>query len=615
MSSLTAALLALIGAAALVPVCKWIAFRVGCVAAPKSDRWHKKATPLLGGVAIVLPVLVGVIVSGDVLEHGTLVACAALIALVGLLDDMVTLSPATKLVAQIALASLFVFMGYRLHWVESLTLDSLLTLFWVVGITNAFNLLDNMDGLCAGIALIAGTAFLFGSIVIQPGGEAFGGLYLPLLLGAVAGFLFYNLNPASIFMGDTGSLFLGMSLAGVSLESAAAAAQVDRSLLAVVAAPVLILMIPILDTTLVTISRVLSGRSASQGGRDHSSHRLVAIGLSERRAVAVLWGLAALAGVSGFYIRSLDVGSSALIVSTLLLAMTVFTVYLMKVRVYEGRDLNLLIRNPRVTPLVVNLVYKRRVAEVLLDACLIPIAYYAAYRLRFEGPQLQPNFQYFLQSLPVVVASQIVALFVLGAYRGVWQYFSLIDGVTFAKAAFTGTVFAELIVLYLYRFESYSRTVFIIYAVLIFLLLSASRASFRLIDEFATRRRKLGDRLVVYGAGPGGSLAIRTVANLETPYRVVGFVDDNPNRQRSRVQGYPVMGTFERLRQLITNKQVDAVLVSTDAIDSDCLAEAEALAAQHGVRVLQLQVSIQHREEPPVAPITQPQTPPAPGVH
>ena len=91
-------------------------------------------------LAIVLPVLVGVIVSGDVLEHGTLVACAALIALVGLLDDLVTLSPATKLVAQIALASLFVFMGYRLHWVESLTLDSLLTLFWVVGITNAFNL-------------------------------------------------------------------------------------------------------------------------------------------------------------------------------------------------------------------------------------------------------------------------------------------------------------------------------------------------------------------------------------------------------------------------------------------------------------------------------------------
>ena len=202
------------------------------------------------------------------------------------------------------------------------------------------------------------------------------------------------------------------------------------------------------------------------------------------------------------------------------------------------------------------------------------------------------------------------ALFVLGAYRGVWQYFSVIDGVTFAKAVFAGTVLSELIVLYLYRFESYSRTVFIIYAVVIFILLSASRASFRLIDEFATRRRKLGDRLVVYGAGPGGSLAVRTVANLDTPYRVVGFVDANPNRQRVRVQGYPVMGTFERLRQLITNKQVDAVLVSTDAIDSDCLAEAETLAAQHGVRVLQLQVRIQHREElrrldpssPPPAP-------------
>ena len=320
MSSLTAALLALVGAAALVPVCKWIAVRVGCVSAPKADRWHQRPTPLLGGLAIVLPVLVGVIVSGDVAEHGTLVACAGLIALVGLLDDIVTLSPATKLVAQIALASVFVFMGYRLHWVESLTLDSLLTLFWVVGITNAFNLLDNMDGLCAGIALHRGhgISVWFGPDAAGGRGGG-GGLYLPLLVGAVAGFLFYNVNPASIFMGDAGSLFLGMSLAGVSLESAALAAPGDRSLLAVVAAPVLILMIPILDTTLVTLSRLLSGRSASQGGRDHSSHRLVAIGLSERRAVAVLWGLAALAGVSGFYIRSLDVGSSVLVASTLLL--------------------------------------------------------------------------------------------------------------------------------------------------------------------------------------------------------------------------------------------------------------------------------------------------------
>ena len=119
-------------------------------------------------------------------------------------------------------------------------------------------------------------------------------------------------------------------------------------------------MIPILDTTLVTLSRLLSGRSAAQGGRDHSSHRLVAIGLSERRAVAVLWALAAIVGTSGLWVRSLDFGSSALIVSTLLLALTVFTVYLLKVRVYEGRDLSLLVNNAGITPLVVNLVYKRR---------------------------------------------------------------------------------------------------------------------------------------------------------------------------------------------------------------------------------------------------------------
>jgi UDP-GlcNAc:undecaprenyl-phosphate GlcNAc-1-phosphate transferase len=623
-TTLTAAILAMISAAALVPAVRWMASRVGCVASPAGDRWHRRPTPLLGGVAIAVPVIGGMILSGHAWDHGALVASAGLIALVGLVDDVIALSPTTKLVAQIALASLLLLMGYRLHWVESMTLDSVLTLFWIVGITNAFNLLDNMDGLCGGITLIAGTAFMVGAGV-QSLETLQGGLYLPLLLGAVAGFMFYNIHPASIFMGDTGSLFLGMSFAGMTLGTGVSAGGAERSLLSVMAAPVLILMIPILDTTLVTISRLLSGRSASQGGRDHSSHRLVAIGLSERRAVMVLWGLAVLAGVSGFLVLSVDTGSSLLIVATMLVTVTVFSVYLLKVRVYEGRDLHLLLRSPRITPLVSTFVYRRRIAEVLLDACLIPIAYYGAYRLRFEGDQLPLNFSNFVQSLPVVVFSQMVALFALGAYRGVWQYFSLIDGVTFGKAAIVGTVIAEVIVLYLFRFESYSRTVFIIYAALVFILLAASRASFRLLDEFASRQRQLGQRLVVYGAGPGGSLAARTIANVDRSYRMLGFIDDDPNKQQLRVQGYPVIGTFERLQQLIEEQKIDAVLISSDPIDADRLALVEELGARNRVQFLQLRVSIDFREavvheprapgERNAPPLLDPATPSAPGVH
>ena len=124
----------------------------------------------------------------------------------GLVDDVVSLKPFTKLVAEIAIASILLYFGYRLNWTTSLTLDTMLTLVWVVGMTNAFNLLDNMDGLCAGVALIVGGALLFGLRPVQPATPAFHeAQYLALLLGATAGFLVYNFHPASVFMGDSGA--------------------------------------------------------------------------------------------------------------------------------------------------------------------------------------------------------------------------------------------------------------------------------------------------------------------------------------------------------------------------------------------------------------------------
>jgi UDP-GlcNAc:undecaprenyl-phosphate GlcNAc-1-phosphate transferase len=142
-----------------------------------------------------------------------------------------------------------------------------------VGVTNAFNLLDNMDGLCAGIGLIVAASLL--AALLQSGNEA-GAAYIVILMGALSGFLVYNFNPASIFMGDTGSLFIGLTLSSMALEPNAGGGS---GVISIVGAPVLLLLIPIFDTTLVTVLRLLSGRKASQGGRDHSSHRLVAVGL------------------------------------------------------------------------------------------------------------------------------------------------------------------------------------------------------------------------------------------------------------------------------------------------------------------------------------------------
>ena len=229
-------LLALGLSLALVPLCRLLATRMGRVAHPREDRWHRQPVALLGGVAIGLSLFTGAAVFGLGSQVPVLLGCALLMFLTGLIDDLVNLKPSTKLIVQIALGSVLLFFEYRLNWVHSVTIDSLLTLVWVVGMTNAFNLLDNMDGLCAGIALIVGAALL---IDLLPGssGTAFADVrYLALLLGATGGFLVYNINPASIFMGDSGTLLLGFSFAAVTLSSAHEGAG-RSDILSIVAAP------------------------------------------------------------------------------------------------------------------------------------------------------------------------------------------------------------------------------------------------------------------------------------------------------------------------------------------------------------------------------------------
>jgi UDP-GlcNAc:undecaprenyl-phosphate GlcNAc-1-phosphate transferase len=175
----------------------------------------------------------------------------------------------------------------------------------------------------------------------------------------------------------------------------------------------------------------------------------------------------------------------------------------------------------------------------------------------------------------------------------VWRYFGLMDGVVFAKGVALGTVSILTAVLYLYRFENYSRGVFIIYAALLMLALSGSRASFRLISEFVKRRRA-GTRLIVYGAGDGGALVVRELLNSrEGNYRMLGFVDDDPKKQGSSVNGYPVLGGLDALVVLIREGAVDAVVVSARSLHGSTLQELEAACSEYGVALSRLQFRLE----------------------
>ena len=578
---------------AAVPLCRLVATRLGFVARPREDRWHRGTVALFGGVGIAAVLFTCAAIFGIVRAQPVLVVTAALMFGAGLVDDVLSIKPATKVIAQIALACVLLFFDYRLNWLQSTTLDSLLTLVWIVGLTNAFNLLDNMDGLCAGIAIIVGTALMVDLLPGAAGTRAFAeAQYLAILLGATAGFLVYNVHPASIFMGDSGSLLLGFSFAAVTLSTGR---QVPgrSDILSIVAVPALVLLIPIFDTTLVTLSRWVSGRRASQGGRDHSSHRLVAIGLSERRAVTLLWFLAAVGGSLGVAIDYFKQSYSAMAAAlAFLIGMMLFAAYLGGIRVYDEADSR--VKQGAFTPIVVEFMYKRRVAEVFLDFCLAALCYYTAYRLRFEDPEeFMKNFATFRVSLPVILASQMVAFFVVGVYRGVWRHFGMMDSLVIARGVLLGTVGAQLFILYVYHYFAYSRTVFAIYGILLLIAATLARASFRIVSEVAQRQRQSGRRVVIYGAGDAGGLVIREVLTGEGDVRILGFIDDDPRKAGIRVMGYPVLGGYSALGVLVKAASVDAVVVSARTMSPERLNNLEVLCSGHGVHLARLRVGLE----------------------
>ena len=588
----------------LVPVARTVARKLGYVAKPREDRWHKSPTAMFGGAAIAASLFICVVVFRIGREVAVLAGVAATMFVVGLVDDVIVLKPSTKLIAQIAGASVLLFFGYRLNWLHSVTLDTILTLVWVVGMTNAFNLLDNMDGLCGGIAVIVGASLLI-SLLPGAGAHAFAeARYLAMLLGAVAGFLVYNVYPASIFMGDAGSFLIGFSFAAVTLSAAGTTAG-RSDVLSIVAAPVLVMLIPIFDTTLVTLSRWFSGRRASQGGRDHSSHRLVALGLSERAAVALLWGLAAVGGGLGI---AMDFSSHAWSIAAALafvIAMALFAVYLAGIRVYDDGDSHA--ETGAVTPLVVEFMYKRRVAEVLLDCALVSLCYYTAYRLRFEDPhEFARNFETFYSSFPIILAAQMIAFFFVGVYRGAWRHFGMMDSLGIAKGVFLGTVGAQLFILYVYHYFAYSRTVFAIYAVLALITVTLSRASFRLVGEFVQRQRRSGTRIVIYGAGDGGGLVISELLGQGGENRLIGFIDDDPRKAGIRVMGYAVLGGYSALNVLINSNSVDSIVVSARTMPPERLNNLTTLCSERGVKLSRLRVDLASLVEGEDTTVTKP---------
>ncbi len=282
----------------LTPLAARGARRFGVIDRPAPSKFHRRPTPYLGGLALAGGLLTGALLAEASLELASMLAGAAALAAIGLVDDLRTVRPALKLGVEIAAGLLLWVAGIRVGLFGVLPLDLALTLIWVVAVVNAVNLLDNMDGLLAGVASIA--ALSIAILGAMSGQFLVAGLALTLA-GAGLGFLTYNFPPAKIFMGDTGSLMIGLLLAALTLKLGIVGQAGPLWLIAAV----LLLGVPVFDTSLAVTARLMGRRPIYVGGTDHSSHRLAALGLSSRWVTVVTCGaqvaccLAALSLVMG----------------------------------------------------------------------------------------------------------------------------------------------------------------------------------------------------------------------------------------------------------------------------------------------------------------------------
>jgi len=531
------------------------------VAAPRADRWHKRSTPLLGGSGIFAGLLaaVGVGIASGVIpasrEIGGIVGGCAILFVAGLVDDVYRLPPLAKLAAQGGAAALVIGAGVRVQIISNGVAATVLAVVWLLGMTNAFNLLDNMDGLAASLATVACAFFAIDAFTIHPD-HTIALLSLGICF-ACLGFLPYNLRlrrPASVFMGDSGSQVLGFSLGSLGLASSW---TVAGSTVATLLLPLLVLAVPILDTTLVTIVRLLEGRPVTQGGRDHTSHRLVYEGLSDKRAVVLLSVVSAALGLTSLAYKVLDDTRVTLIGVLITFAFLLqFGSYLADVNRAPAAD-----RAPSF--LASLLVHRRRFVEVIVDFLLISASFTAAYLIRLQGTGVPWERHVFDRSLPALLVARYIFFILFGLYRGVWRYAGARDAASVLAACVLSEVAAFLFTWATVPFNGFPQSVYLIDVLLCSFLIGISRFWERALARGLAALVGRGDqrRIVIVGAGRSGRSLLRELR--ETPgERVVGFVDDDDALRRRRIQGVSIVGGLDDIGWAVGRFAPDAVFVT-----------------------------------------------------
>lgn len=569
---------------ACAPMVKSLALRFNMVAPPCEESGHPEPTPVLGGVAIVVSVLATLGLVGE-LPPWMLAGMLTLLA-VGALDDAVALTPSRKLLAQLAVVAFFLWAGPSAPEVTRWPLVNLgLAGFWMVAVINAFNLVDGLDGLAAGVGIAA-----VGAVGVVAWWSRDVGLACAALAAGAAfgGFLLFNFHPASIFMGDSGALPMGFLLGALALQGAALQ---QNSHLSSAVFPLLVMLVPLLDTAIVTVSRLATGNPISRRGLDHSHHRLLMLGLTVRRAVAVSWTLAAMGAL-------LAAGQTLLSHAYLLSALP-FVIGGIGVVALFMVDLTFEDRAPGVAfgymqglaRSILSLGYKRRLAEAMLDFALIPAAYFGACLLRRDFKINDALVVSMMGSTPVFYVATYVAFALTGVYRGIWRYAGIADLIRFANGSLLAGVLVAITSLFI-RLEI-SGSVAVLYVVLLFNLLVFTRMSFQIQRRALALVALPTERVLIVGAGRMGEAAVRYIfSGSDRGVRLIGFVDDDAFKEGKLVHGHQVLGPLDDLPRIHLTTGFHWILIAADAISEDRLAMVKAFADANHLPLQRLSIEV-----------------------
>jgi UDP-GlcNAc:undecaprenyl-phosphate GlcNAc-1-phosphate transferase len=607
----------------LTPRVKSIAKKMGALDLPGERKVHSQPIPRLGGLSIFIAFYLVLFVTSQIsffffpihflkeIKFGWLLVASAVVLGMGAVDDFRRVPPSIKFFFQIIAGSIVAFTIYKVEVISSpfgtlkLGIWSIpVTVFWVVAITNAINLLDGLDGLAAGTSFIACMAIFGVSLLQQNIGIT---LISIILAGSILGFLRYNFHPASIFLGDSGAYFLGFVLSVLSLQGSLKGTTTIAVLI-----PVIALGLPIMDTALSMFRRLLKslhimeldqeknvikffyldGWSIFKADRGHIHHRLIQIGFTQKKAVLFLYGVSLILGgiaLSFSYFKNINYA---------LLLTAIATASYLGIKKLGYSEVQIL-TNGMLLPLFDTPVVNRRILRVFVDLTVISISYYFAFLLRFEG-YFTPAKNYYLSTLPLILATKIIIFYLVGLYKGAWRYLNIDDLLKIAKAVLLSCVASTLILWVIPGVGILSWAVLVIDFNLLLFLVVVARGSFRVLEHLhATMNHLEGKDVLIYGVGKGGVYALKEfIDNPGLGLRPVGFIDDDLRNQGKQMNGYPVLGTIDSIENVLEKNSISEVIVTSDHIPTEKLDRLSELCSTRHIPIRRFQVKLEEIHTP-----------------